>query len=173
MRLTGRTYFGACRIFTAVAKEFLKKMAMAQGLLTLLQTSAMDPTLAPIRADLWNQYFKLAGIDAKVPDNGMRIAQAKALNIINKILAYGIPDPALPSDPHEVFIGAFEAALQDPYWQGQFPTYIPLLYQRLMQQQQLFAMQQAQQFQMQLAQQQALNPPKQEAPGAKGKQAPQ
>jgi len=172
MRLTGRTYFGACRIFTAVAKEFLKKMAMAQGLLTLLQTSAMDPTLAPIRADLWNQYFKLAGIDAKVPDNGMRIAQAKALNIINKILAYGIPDPALPSDPHEVFIGAFEAALQDPYWAQQYPTYIPLLYQRLMQQQQLFAQQQAMQFQQQLAQQQALNPPR-SAPPAKGKQPPQ
>jgi hypothetical protein len=172
MRMTGRTYFGACRIFTAVAKEFLKKMALAQNLLTVLQSSTMDPTLAPVRADIWNAYFKLSGIDIRVPDSGQRIAQAKALNIINKILAYGIPDPALPSDPHEVFIGAFEAALQDPYWQQQFPTYIPLLYQRLMQQQQLFAMQQAQAFQMQLAQQQALNPPKQEAPGAKGKQAP-
>lgn len=173
MRKTGRTYFGACRIFTAVAKEFLKKMAMAQNLLTILQTSAMDPVLAPVRADIWNQYFKLSGIDIRVPDGGKRRAEADALNIINKILAYGIPDPALPSDPHQIFIGGFEAALRDPYWQQQFPTYIPLLYQRLMQQQQLFAQQQMQQFQMQLMQQNAMNPPKQTAPGKKGQSAPQ
>lgn len=173
MRKTGRTYFGACRIFTAVAKEFLKKMAVAQGLLTILQGSAMDPALAPVRADLWNQYFKLSGIDIRVPDGGLRIAQANALNIINKILAYGIPDPALPSDPHEVFVAAFEAALKDPYWQQQYPTYIPLLYQRMLMQQQLLAQQQMQQFKMQLAQQNAMNPPKQGAPGPKGKQAPE
>lgn len=173
MRVTGRTYFGECRIFTAVAKEFLKKMAMAQNLLTVLQSSTMDPTLAPVRAEIWNAYFKLSGIDIRVPDGGLRRAQASALNIINKILAYGIPDPALPSDPHEVYVSAFEEALKDPYWEQQYPTYIPLLYQRLMMQQQLLQQQQMMQFQMQVAQQNALNPPKQGAPGAKGKQAPE
>lgn len=173
MRMTGRTYFGACRIFTAVGKEFLKKMALAQNLMQVLAQTVMDPAIAPIRGQLWNEYFKLSGIDIRVPDGGRRIAERDALNIINKILAYGIPDPALPSDPHDVYIGAFEGALKDPYWGQQFPTYIPLLYQRLMQQQQLFAQQQAQQFQMQLMQQNALNPPKQGPPGAKGKQAPE
>src|SRR5262249_26930354 len=110
-RRTGRTYFGACRIFTAVGKEFIKKLAMATALKETLQMSAGDPVIEPVRAQLYNAFFKIAGIDIVVPDGGYKKAMADGMRIVDKILAHGIPDMPLPSDPHEVFVQVFEGAL--------------------------------------------------------------
>lgn len=154
-RKTGRTYFGNCRIFTAVAQEFVKRMAQAQALLTVLQFSAMDPTVQPIRPQMYNIYFKLAGIPLQVPDQYPK-AVMDATNIGVKILTQGIPDPPMPSDPHEIFVGVFEGMLSDPYWQQNAPPQnLEMLYQRMVMQQQMLQQQQQQQMMQQLAQQKA------------------
>lgn len=170
LRKTGYTYFGKCRIFTAVGKEFLKKMAMSQNIREVLQISAADPTLMPVRAQLWNELFKLTGVNIKVPDGGIQKAVQDAHVIVNKILAQGIPDRPLPSDPHDVYVRVFEGAMKDPYWNQQYPANMELLYSRMMLQQSLGQ----QQLMAQMAMQQAMNPqgPGGQAPGKKGKEAP-
>lgn len=157
-RLTGRTYFGECEIFTAVGQEFIKKMAVAASLRETLQISAADPVVMPVRPQLWNELFKITGIRTRIPDNGLQIAQRDGLNIVNKILAEGIPDPALPTDPHEAYVGIFDAVLKDPYWQQKYPQNIPLLFARMKEQEKLLEAQQEKQREEMARQQQMMNP---------------
>lgn len=158
-RITGGlTYFGKCEVFTAVGQEFVKKLAVGQALRETLQVSVADPTLMPVRSQLWNEFFGIMGIRVRVPDGGERKAQQDALNIINKILAEGIPDPALPDDPHQIYVAAFSSALKDPYWNQKYPQNIPLLYDRLVMQTQLLQQQQMAQMQQAMLQNQLMGP---------------
>lgn len=149
----GLTYFGKCEVFTEVAHEFVKKLAISQALRETLQVSAGDPVVEPKRADLWNELFQLSGIRTRLDDGGVKRAMQTAMVIINKILAQGIPDPPLPSDPHQIYVAAFEGALKDPYWNDQYPQNMKMLYERLMMQNQLLQQQQ----QAMMMQQMAMN----------------
>jgi len=165
-RKTGRSYFGKCRIFTAVGHEFIKRMAQAQALKEVIQFSANDPVVASIRPQMYNTYFKLAGIPLQVPDKFPK-AVMDATSIGTKILTMGIPDMPLPSDPHDIYVGVFDGMLKDPYWQQNVPPQnVELLYNRMMMQNQMLQQQQMAQMQQQMAMQAASAPP------AKGKRVP-
>jgi hypothetical protein len=171
-RLTGRTYFGKCRIFTAVGEEFVKKIQILQALRETLQVTAADPAMQSVRPELWNEYFTALGIKTRVKDMGERRAMITGISIVNKILAEGIPDPALPSDPHEIYVRIFEEALKDDYWQQQYPQNIPLLYQRLLMQNQLLQQQQMMEMQQMMMQNQLMNGPGGGAPNPDKGRAP-
>ncbi len=170
---TGRTYFGKFKFFTAVGDEFVKKMAATQNLQYILQASAQDPVMQQQRPELWNQTLNLLGIkDVHVSDGGYKKATQDAMNIVTDILGDGIFLPPSPEDPDDIYIGAFEQALKDPYWQRETPQNLHLLQQRLMMQQQQAQMKMMQQMQMQMMQQQQEQPP-QGGNAPAGKRAPQ
>ncbi len=172
-RKTGRTFFGQFKFFTAVGDEFIKKMAATQNLQAVLQSSANDPVMQNQRPELWNQTLNLLGIkDVHVSDGGFKKATQDAMNIVTDILGDGLFSPPLPEDPDDIYIGAFQQALKDPYWIRTTPQNLPLLQQRLMMQQQqaqMKAFQQAMQQQQQMAAEQQM----QGANAPKGKRVPE
>lgn len=163
-RRTGRPWFGKVRIVTSAGSDFIKKMAMANDLRWWLQAIPTLPQLAPILPQLANKLLKISGITGIViPDGGVRKATNDAMIIITQILGDGLPIPATPSDPHQLYIDMFTAAIKDPYWQ-KFPQNIQLMGQRIMMQQQMLDQQMEMQMRMQAqeaAMQQAAQPPDQ------------
>lgn len=149
-RKTGRPWFGKVRITTSAGSDFVKKMAMANDLRWWLQAIPTLPQLMPILPQIANQLLKVSGITGIViPDGGIRKATNDAMIIITQILGDGVPVPALPTDPHELYIDMFTAAIKDPYWADKFPQNLELMGQRLLQQQYLLN----QQMELQLRQQ--------------------
>ena len=154
LKKTGKSFFGKFRFFTAVGNEFVKKMAAIQNLQTILQSSANDPVVQPQRAELWNQAFNLMGIkNIKVNDGGIQKSIQEAMTIVTTIVGDGLMIPPSPDDPDDIYIGAFQQAMKDPYWITHAPQNLPLLQQRLFMQQQQAqqkAMEQAMQQQQQM-----------------------
>lgn len=155
-KVTGRIMggYGALKLFTAVADEFMKRQAAIGNFQYMAQMVAPLPgaNLQPIIAAMW-KLMKLPGNPNEIlPDGGFNKARDDAMQIITQICGFGRLTPPTPSDPHQIYIGAFTQALKDPYWQEKTPETLPLLNQRLMMQIQLF--QQQQQMQMAIQQHQ-------------------
>jgi hypothetical protein len=152
---TGRSGFGKVRLISSVGDEFLKRQSAIGNLQYVAQMVAAMPgaNLNPILS-AFCQLTKLPiNADEVLPDGGVKLAALRGMQIITKILGTGQMVPALPSDPHAIYIEMFEQALQDPYWQQKTPETLPLLQMRLQQQLQLQLQQQQAQL---MAQQHAM-----------------
>lgn len=166
-RITGKEFFGKVDIFTAVGEEFFKKMAALANVRYILESSANDPAMQPIRPQLWNASLKLMGItNITVPDGGLQLAKDQASEVVSQILGDGQFLPPMPDDPHEIYVEVFRAALRNKMWQRMCPQNMPLLMQRMQMQEVLLQQQMMEQMAAQIAQQQMMNP--QEGEGGKG-----
>lgn len=153
-RKTGREFFGKVRIFTAVGQEFVKKLAAEQNLRWVLQAAPAIPALQPAMPAICNKLFAMMGIgDIRIPDGGVGKASTDAMRIVSEILGSGMMIPPLPDEPHEIYLGVFNGAIKDPYWQTNAPQNLFLLAQRIGMQQQMLIQQQMQQLQAQMAMQ--------------------
>lgn len=156
---TGRYFFGDFKFFTAVGEEFVKKMGAQQNIRYLLESSANDPSMQEVRPQLWNELFNLMGIkNVKVGDGGFKKSIQDGMKIVSQILGDGAFQPPNPEDPDDIFIGIFQEALKDPYWQKTAPHNLPILQQRLMMQQQQGFQKQMEQMQRQAMEQAMMNP---------------
>jgi|GEM_PF-2561697 len=151
--LTGREVFGKVRLKSNVGDQYFSRQAAFSNLQYLAQMVGVRPdaNLAPfveafVRICKLDQYIDPNEV---LPDGGQKKAVQDALRIITTILGTGQFLPPTPSDPHPVYIGAFEEALKDPYWQKATPETLPILGQRLSMQLQLQAQQQQQQMMVQ------------------------
>lgn len=166
-RKTGREFFGRVRIFTAVGQEFVKKLAAEQNLRWLLQASPTIPSMQPVVPQVLNKLLPMMGIfDIRVPDMGLAEGVQRAMRIVSDMLGTGIPTVPEPDDPHEIYLQVFNGAMKDPYWQENAPQNLPLLAQRIAQQQQLYIQQQMAMMQAQMA----MNGPQEEGGGRTGNQ---
>lgn len=175
-RTTGRTTWGKIHLFTAVGEELLAKMTLTQNAQYVLQATANDMAMAPVRPQLWKLVFDNMGlpIDMSALDGGQKKGQMDAMKLVAQILGDGTISPPAPSDPHELYISVFEEAMKDAYWQERAPQFMPLLGQRLQMQQQMLQLQQQQMLmhQMQMQAMQAGAQPEQEPGAGNGNQPP-
>lgn len=147
--ITGREVFGKVQLKSNVGDQYFQRQAAVANLQYLAQLvgARPDANLSPILG----AFVRICKLDQYIdpnevlPDGGQKKAVQDALRIVTTILGTGQFLPPTPSDPHPIYIGAFEEALKDPYWQKATPETIPLLNQRLMAQLQMQAMQQQQQ----------------------------
>lgn len=164
---TGREFFGKLRYKTAVGEEFIRKLTRIQNERSVIETIPnlvqVCPQLAQIIPQIYQNFLNDMGMaDIRVPDGGLMKAQQNAMRIVSKILGDGQQMPPSMSDPDEIYIEVFTEAIraaqedQSDYWYGKCDATLPLLMQRL-QQQQMIAMQKQQQQMMMQAQQQALS----------------
>lgn len=175
---TGRTTFGKVQLHAKVADDFMKKQALLVNSRYILELAgSLGPASGINVPVLLQRVAKLSGLPdpAEIAsDGGLKLFMQKGFQIITKILGEGVFLPASPDDPHEVYIEQFKQALQDETWLKKTPENMPLLAQRLFQQEMMKAQKDFQMQQQQLQQQamlaQAQNSGKEQGNGTNGSQ---
>lgn len=161
LKRTGKTQFGNIELFTAVGEELLRDQDLLAQSRYFMELIGTQPALAPLIPQLVQRMMEASKvkIDLSMLDQGMKKAQGEAFVILARIMGEGIDTGAQPDDPHTVYIGVLGEALRemiaDPnnYWRLKAPQNIPLLQQRVFQQNLLLQQEQMMQLQQQLAMQ--------------------
>ncbi len=154
---TGMTTWGKLELFTAVGEEMLAKETAIGTYRYILELGATQPILQPILPKVLAMMFETLNLPISEDeiDGGIARQIQDGQGIVTSILGNGQLLPPSPDDPHEIYVGVFREALRqattDPlnYWAQNAPQNVPLLFSRLMAQEQLLLKAQMQQMQMQ------------------------
>lgn len=141
-------------VVTNVGSTYVEKIVKNQNVRYLLETSAMDPAMAPSRPKLWKELLEFMGFDPDIIEDGDREQQIQFANMQACETYLGYPVLVDPDQDHQIAIMVLTAYIKDQrsIWNTtpEYAANAPKLIQQIQQHQLILQLQ----MQMQLAQQQ-------------------